>query len=178
MIDELNVLVSVDPGIRGCGVAVFNDGRLYRAAYIKNPSLSKGNRAMEARNMADEVCSWVDLGHVGTLALEWPRIYASRIRAGQTKEDPNDLLALAAVGSAINTFFCTGRTYSYTPSEWKAQMEKDVCEAYVRRRLAPSELAAAEVGAKAAKSKAHNMWDAIGIGLHHLGRMKPKRVIP
>jgi hypothetical protein len=175
----MSLLVAIDPGIRGCGVAVFEGYFLTEAAYVKSPVL-EGNDAAAAVSMA----SWVvgSLGllsrHITELAVEWPRIYASRIRAGLTKEDPNDLLALTAVDTALAALLSPVKTVSISPSEWKGQMKKEPCQARIVSRLSPRELVVAEAAAAAAKSKAHNLFDAIGIGLHHLGRFARKRVIP
>ncbi len=37
-------LVSIDPGLRGCGFAVFDAGTLRRAGYITKPGRSRGVR--------------------------------------------------------------------------------------------------------------------------------------
>jgi hypothetical protein len=173
-----SVLLAIDPGIRGCGMAVFDHGMLAEAAYVVNPC-KEGNGAAEASSMASWVVGTI-LGrwYVSEIAVEWPRVYAARIREGKTKEDPNDLLALTAVDAAIVALLAPATAKSYAPSDWKGQMDKDVCHARVVTRLSSSELAVAETGARAAKSKAHNMYDAVGIGLHHLGRFDRKRVIP
>src|SRR5262249_3459314 len=143
---------------------------LIDAAYVESPH-GTGSGAREAAYMALAVYRWARGGRFLTaLALEWPRVYASRIRAGFTAADPNDLLALAGVDAAVAALFPEAMTTSYAPSDWKGQMDKGPCGARVRSRLSSEELRIAEAGAAAAKSKAHNMWDAIGIGLHHLGR--------
>lgn len=172
----MSTLLAVDPGIRGCGVAWFHDSVLTGAAYVKSPCIVD-NLANAAVAMANEVVGRINVRGVDELVVEWPRIYASRIRAGVSKEDPNDLLALAGVDAAIAMALgCVA--HSVYPSDWKGQLKKDPCKARVVSRLWPHEMQAAESGAKAAGAKSHNMWDAIGIGLHHLGRFERKRVIP
>lgn len=169
-------LLSVDPGIRGCGVALFVDDLLGKAEYVRN-TCPKGNRAAEAESMAANIYYYAYKDLINDLAVEWPRIYASRIREGSSKEDPNDLLALAGVVSAVAGKLNVWST-SYCPSEWKGQLTKEACHERIKSRLTPIELAILEDASKAAgKTYAHNVWDAVGIGLHHLGRLGKKRVI-
>lgn len=169
-------LLAVDPGIRGCGFSFFNDGRLVAAAYVKSIE-RRGNRAHEAVQMARSVLDVFKYTEApNELAVEWPQVYASRIRAGVTKEDPNDLLALTAVDAAIAALLNVPVT-SYFPAEWKGQLTKEACRQRIETRLSDDELRTADAAAREAKSLDHNMWDAIGIGLHHLGRFARRRVI-
>ncbi len=152
-------LLAIDPGIRGCGAAFFMDSCLVRAAYVENPEVA-GNHALAAREMANAVAGWVDCyARVEELALEWPRIYKTRIREGKMREDPNDLLALCGVNSALAAFIPWAVPTCYAPSDWKMQLKKEKCHPRIKATLA------------------HNMLDAVGIGLYHLGRFERKRVI-
>lgn len=175
--------LAIDPGIRGTGVALFDrEGVLIRAAYVKNVA-RVGNHAREAASMAWAVVSWLadftgDLAEPGNalleLAVEWPQVYASRIRAGVSEADPNDLLALTAVDAGIVALLdCPAA--SYLPAEWKGQLTKDACHERIRTRLDAAELTAMN---DVTGALAHNAFDAIGIGLHHLGRFARRRVIP
>lgn len=168
-------LLSVDPGIRHSGVAYFRDGKLEWAGLVVNTEKT-GNGAKACSRMA-----WaIDLaaqnrpGVVSALAVEFPRIYATRIRQGTTREDPNDLLALAGVVSALAAVIYCDDVTSYAPSDWKGQLDKGAGNARVLARLSDEERTKiVEAGART-----HNIIDAIGIGLHHLGRLDRKRVFP
>ncbi len=105
------------------------------------------------------------------LVFEWPQVYGD-VRG----KDPNDLLALCGVDAAIAMFF-SAKTFTYLPAQWKGQMKKAPCHERIRGRLSAGELQVALKGAAVAGKLAHNMWDGIGIGMHHLGRLKPERVI-
>lgn len=168
-------LIAVDPGARGCGVASFEDGFLVAASYVKAPAAPALKAAAAAAAMARAVVEWSLGRDVGELAVEWPRVYATRLRRGESKVDPNDLLALAGVDAAVAGIFGGVPVHSYAPSEWKGQMPKDVCQARIRSRLTPAEEHFAEAGAAAAGPAGHNVWDAVGIGLHHTGRLAPRR---
>lgn len=118
--------------------------------------------------MAFNVAVWTG-ERAAILVVEWPRVYASRIRAGEAKGDPNDLLALAGVVSAIAAHWeKRGSVFSYVPSEWKGQIPKDICGARIMNRLSVAE--GSLITAVKPASKRHNTIDAVGLGLHHLGR--------
>lgn len=171
-------LLAIDPGIRGCGVAVFEDGVLSDAAYLKNPNTS-GGHTLEASTMAKEVVLWAKLGGtVEDLAVEWPQIYATAIRMGKSKADPNDLLPLTCVLGGVATCLQPAKAVSYKPREWKGNLPDEPTRTRTKSRLSGSELGVAEASARRIGALCHNMWDAVGIGLHHLGRFKPRRVIP
>lgn len=164
----MSAVAAVDPGIRGCGVAVFSNGRLIVAAYVRSP-VKSGCDAAAAAAMGEAVAE--RLPCLGELALEWPRVYASRIREGRSKADPNDLLALCGV-QAVVAARCrlpSGSVRCYAPSDWKGQMPKGVCGLRVRSRLDPVELGILD-DADCPPSLMHNVLDAVGIGLHHVGR--------
>jgi hypothetical protein len=158
-------LLAVDPGIRGCGAAVFTDGKLVAAAYVKNP-LRTGNRAREAATMAEAVRDWALARDVDEIAVEWMKVYWG----DEGGKDPNDLLALCGIGAAVAAL--TGaETTSYLGSEWKRTLKKEPCHARIRLRLDPREKGVAEAAVRAAGSLGHNVMDAVGIGLHHLRRL-------
>jgi hypothetical protein len=171
------VIVAIDPGIRGCGIAVFrDDATLLRADHIKSRQTS-GNDAAACVAMALSVRFWLssnavlaDGGH--TLVLEWPRIIpASRQRAEKRHVDPNDLLALVGVDCAIAMSYRDLMTLmTVYPDEWKGQTPKKVMNARVWERLSPDEKASVNSPSN------HNTLDAVGLGLHQLGRMAPRRV--
>lgn len=174
------MILAIDPGIRGCGVALFEQrtSRLFRAAYIESLA-KKGNMTAEAVIMAKEVRRWAAFANVDVIAAEWPKVYASRIRAGDMDgQDPNDLIALSAVDAALAAML-DRPVHSYYPSDWKGQMTKGACQQRIEKRLDGEEMVELIKGTTAAgRGKAHNVWDAVGIGLHHMGRFERQRVIP
>ena len=158
--------ISIDPGIRGCGVALwhasFSSWTLERAYYVKNPiEAGDGVYAVLAMATAIEAVS------IRYPVIEWPRVYT----AGKLKGDPNDLLPLVAIGIALCARFGAGTRYF--PHEWKGQMKKEQTEERIRSRLSESELSCVE----ATGHKGHNVWDAVGLGLWHFERFNRKRVI-
>lgn len=165
------MILSIDPGIRGCGVACWsNTGSLQRAGYVVNDRLA-GSDLIAIRSMAHAVDQWV-YGHdmIARLVFEWPQVYAGP----QNKINANDLLTLAGVDAAIATRIPAAVT-QYLPREWKGQLPKgEAFEARVKDRLGRPEVANVTLPRG---GLAHNVWDAVGIGLFFFGRFERKRVI-
>lgn len=179
--------LSIDPGIRDCGVSYFDvDGELRAADLIVN-SIKSGNDYAAIRSMALAVQKWWGGGTPGEIACEYPRIYTvgkQIVRGGDGRAhatDPNDLLPLVGVGAAIGALFPDVKIVRYYPDEWKGQLPKIAMNMRAMGRLSPAERArvdAADPDPAKPKAKGHNVWDAVGIGLHHLGRLSRERVIP
>jgi hypothetical protein len=163
-------IVSIDPGIRATGVGVFLDQQLVDSGYIRNP-LEAGLGAVEAFYMAREIDKWLCMHGqpiIDVLVLEWPQVYQV------SKGDPNDLLPLSGVDAALVTklWHPSLVVRQYLPREWKGQAPKEVMCERIKSRLTPPELDRVfDAGALT-----HNVLDAIGLGLHYLGRLSPKKV--
>jgi hypothetical protein len=170
------ITVAIDPGIRGCGVAIFRGQTLDRAAYVKNSAL-KGNLTAECVAMAKAVQRYVMPTYADrpdALVFEWPRTYLPGKQSGAQ----SDLLALAGVDAAIATALTEAGdrlapVVTFHPEEWKGQLDKKVMNARVKGRL--SEAERATITCKPA-SMLHNVLDSIGIGLKYLGRLERRRV--
>lgn len=158
-------LVAIDPGIRGCGIAKFVHGSLQRAGYIPNPS-KKGNGPAEVRSMVYALFGAVAIDEI---AIEWPQVYST-----QRGSDPNDLLPLVGIGCGFAVQHPTAEVFRYLPREWKASMPKGTAfEERILKILDETE----RDTITGPPSLLHNVYDAVGIGLYHLGRFKPTRVI-
>lgn len=164
------LLVSIDPGIRATGVGVFEDKTLIASRYVYNSS-SKGLGPQESYTMARQIKTWLQgAGYefINVLAMEWPQVYPV------SKGDPNDLLPLCGVDAALVALLDAPglSVIHYLPMGWKGQLPKEVmCERIVQR-LSPEERTLIhDVG-----HLTHNVIDSIGVGLHYLGRLNPKKV--
>lgn len=159
-------LLCVDPGLRGCGVAMFREGTLIDAAYVKNPVESgRGYAAHAALGRA--------VGRTGAhrVIIEHPRVYPG---SAQQKGDLNDLLDVVAVGAAVAANMKSSEVATVFPSDWKGQVPKETMTERIRRSLTDAERATIQ---KCPASLMHNVLDACGIGLHALGRLN-KKVYP
>ena len=162
-------VVAVDPGLNRSGVAVFSGGRLVEVTTVSRtsgPSLPLPERV---RVMADAITEFVyPIGSRVSLAIEFPQIYQRG--AGKSKGNPNSLTPLAALAGLLMASFAS--TAFYLPSEWKGQLTKQASHARIKERLTASETG------RVPPRLAHDGWDAIGIGLHYLGRFERRRVFP
>jgi hypothetical protein len=153
------VLLSVDPGVNGCGCALWSDyGRLVAAKYVR---VKKHADAVDQyRALAQNVRTTFD--GADSLILEVPRVY----QGSKQKGDPNDLVSLGVVvGLLVGVFGKPAKTVF--PYEWKRQLPDAVCSARVMSRLDETERTVIELPGK---TLAHNVLDAVGIGLHGVGR--------
>jgi hypothetical protein len=164
------LIVSVDPGVRGCGVALWQDaGPLDRAAYVVNP-VRRGLDAAAALSMADAVFQWMPW-QPKALVIECPRVYDATFQKGDqnTSIIPLTLVVGAIVGR------CNVPVTQYFPRDWKGTVDADtVCIPLIKERL--SEIERSRVQLPSAEDLAHNVWDGIGVGLKFLRRFEPNRV--
>lgn len=173
----MSVLVALDPGIRGCGVAAFGDyGQLTDAAYVKNP-VKKGDDLDAVLGMINALMAW--------RSLFSPSYIAERMQVhtqGKRKGDPNDLTPLGGIATGYAVALRPRNARWIYPREWKGTIPKpppgEPLEAYliyqrVMARLSESERSVIQYHGQLS----HNTFDAIGIGLFQLDRFQPKRVI-
>lgn len=158
------MLLSVDPGLHGCGVAAWHISPtipLSWAGYVKNP----GTKWHAMVGAVDEEIRRRFGFLPNHLVIELPQVYVR----SRSKGDPNDLIMLAGlVGAFVYNFDSRDGHKLYKPAEWKGQVPKDIMETRIKGRLSEAELHAVELPAR---SLAHNVWDAVGLGLAHLGRL-------
>ncbi len=157
-------MLSLDPGIRGCGVGLWEASKLVRCDYVKGAHATDSVLAA-AFAMARQVRAWAP-NDVSFLALEWPQVY----RSGKQKGDNNDLLALAAVEGALVALFPDAAFEVFKPAQWKGQVPKNIMCRRIIEHLTVEEKKV-YAGAEVIKSLEHNMIDAVGIGLAALRRL-------
>jgi hypothetical protein len=164
------VLLAIDPGLRGCGVACFRDtgpaegiAELLRAGYAAGSPNAVRSEAWLTTVRA--VKEFVGSDRVTELVVELPQVY----RFSRSKGDPNDLIQLAAVVGALCEAFAPAQQRIYLPAEWKGQVSKDVLWERACKRLTPE-----EEGRVVCRQKTllHNARDAVVLGLQALGRMR------
>jgi hypothetical protein len=100
------------------------------------------------------------------LVIEIPQVYPHRAQKG----DPNDLITVAFGAGLIAGRFPKARLRLVKPHQWKGTVPKEIHNRRVLAALTEGERVVAE-SAKVQASVRHNMIDAIGLGLWHLGRV-------
>lgn len=159
----MSYLVSIDPGLRHCGVAVYSEVQRAALAWglVKNSELeARGPLAhlKMAEAVSKQLRTWgVPFGSM-RLAIEYPQIYAG---SDERKGDLNDIVEVGGVVSAIVSWLAVDESNLtwYYPQAWKAQVPKKVMTERIKK-FAPW-----------CDAKDHNVLDAVGIGLFALGLM-------
>jgi len=174
------ITVALDPGIARPGVAVFDDdGVLVHVQTFPNKTKHTDpcTRAIVIGRQAAFFTWPFTEGYEDRIELvvEWPQAYDAR--KGKSKPGANQ--ALIGLGAVCGAFAADLNLYlvrSVHPAEWKGQIPKKdgnrIIKERVRKRLTEAELAVIP------KRLAHDGYDAIGLGLWHLGRFERHRVFP
>lgn len=166
--------LAVDPGLRLCGVALFEGQALHSAWLIKNTT--RHERGPEAwHSMGERVLgSWLKRAPargqlLHNLVIEVPQIYWNSRKGGRAA----DLIELAGVVGAVSSACPVLHRVHFLPKSWKGQTPKEVHNSRVLKKLSEEESGFLE---PTAASLRHNMIDAVGLGLFRLGRLtrKPK----
>ena len=126
-------LLSVDPGLRGCGCALWKNSKLIAATYVSPIKQLTLQDAVDA--MAFAVSDSLGATLIQKLVIEFPQTYGGRAAKG----DANDLLAIATVVGALQIALGVPTTY-VRPREWKGQLKKEVVQARLRNDLSFKEL--------------------------------------
>jgi len=147
------LIVSIDPGI-SAGIAFWlSTGRLLRAGLLLG--------CLSDAEWPGHPCTWAA---VQGIVIERPQVY----RHG--RGDPNDLITLALSAGElvgrINAEHPAAIVTEYLPATWKGQVPKDIMIERIKKKLTEDELTMVDL--PSAASLAHNVWDAVGIGLYHL----------
>lgn len=150
------MILFFDPGAKAAGCAVFGEDRKLAAAYLARGKDWHETALAASSGLPDRVCEVV---------IERPQIYQGRKQKG----DPNDLITLAEQAGYVAALATLKRPREYKPAEWKKQLPKEIVEERVKKRLSAREKT--RVQWPRAKSLHHNIWDAIGLGLVHYGRL-------
>lgn len=157
-------VMSIDPGLHECGMALSVGGYVTRCQLIKSESLSKDPLVL-GQWLADTIYDkW---GLVDYVAVERP-VYRAR---GKQNIRVDDLLALSVVAGC---FACLGRVViSFTPKEWKGDLPKVVhhgrIEKWLGKNAHGTEIA---LWQSLTRKIDHNAKDAFALNLFSTGRTK------
>ena len=172
-----NLTISIDPGYRYCGVAIFNKGVLEQADLVeaRHHEVEGAQFANTAQAVWEflETKTGKDALKKADLAIEYPQQYTY---SPAPREAVQRLVGtVGAILSKVQseTGGLSVRVSTYKPQEWKGQVPKDIMSGRILARLTEEEIGQIP---RMAKAKLHNVMDSIGVGLYHLKRLRRKRV--
>jgi hypothetical protein len=169
-------LFSVDPGLRTAGVAMFRDSVLIHAGLARSEEEhARGPAAWlkMGEAVAALVASWTDgttFAEQDTMEIvcELMQVYGRAVSAA----DPADLMELMGVNGVIISQFDGAKACGYRPAEWKKSVPKSIHNQRILNRLTHAETKVLDNDPTIIPSLRHNAVDAVGIGLHHLLRLR------
>lgn len=153
------MLVAIDPGFGGTGIAAFDDAGQLLAVKLLVPPGTDHDFAARLRDAAAAVPNVKG----ADVIVEFPQTYDGR----SAKGDTDDLLKLAALIGAYVTAagLSTSRISFVLPPEWKGNVPKDIHHKRIRGDLTQKELAVLDrYGQTIPASLMHNVMDAVGLG--------------
>jgi hypothetical protein len=144
---------------------------LSKAVYAENeikkirgpPAWAKMAKSVVAGYLLNKACD--------TVVVEHQQWYTGKAKPA----DIDDLLQLAGVCGAIIGMLDACEYVGYYPREWTHGVTSKVLQPRIIKALSREEYATIVFPAP---YLCHNVVDAIGIGLHHLDRLKPQKVYP
>jgi hypothetical protein len=148
-------VLAVDPGLRACGVALFRDGELVRAAAVRGPRTGRGPAVWRALGLG--VAAWVGDLVVGRLVVETMKVYTG----GQS--DPDDLLELAGICGAVATALPRWPVEGVRAAEWNGQVPAEI-RRWRTQTWTESLHWTDRVDLNTTQRFQQDVWSAVGIG--------------
>lgn len=138
--------VSVDPSTTTPGVALWEGQELKRAYCLK----------------AKELPGLIQQEQCDHVVIELPQVY-------RNTRNPAAIIKLAFAAGMITASFNPEQITTYLPRTWKGQVPKDIMVGRIIAKVTDAEMGNVTVPGN--KKHALDMWDAVGIGLYHVGRL-------
>jgi hypothetical protein len=163
----VRLLLSIDPGTRGCGCAWWAGEELLHARYVPGAS-GKGETGPGewlATVSAVEAASGEVLDGLrpDVVLVERMQVYT------RGKGDPRDLLALSAIGGGLFRAFGDAAPVGPLPREWKGQVPRDVMGSRVEQKVRDRGWWS-RVTEPTRKTQLNDVMHAVGLGLWYGAR--------
>ena len=164
------MIIAIDPGLSGTGVACFNEGDI-KSLGVRNFYYSKAHtwwdNGLQITSAVNKFITdkWLySTNSDYTVIIEEPEFHQSG--KGLASTGSGDTFKLATlVGMLVQSIdgIDTGPvTFKLvSPKEWKGQLPKDIVIERIKAVYASQGIAAPDI-------QSHS-WDAVGIGLWHMG---------
>lgn len=160
----MSVLVPLDPGVHGHGVAVFAEGVLAWAGYVSG----EGGSPHPLLETIQPIIVVADWGEMIDLVIEEPQVYDTPKQKGRQRDIIRLAFVAGAVAGALTALGRVSNLQTVQPAQWKGNLPKSVVMERVIAELAEEEQQVIECPSSGVL---HNVYDAIGIGLHELRRI-------
>ena len=155
------LLIAVDPSVSASGVAIFEDGELASAWLVQATDWRQMVLSIASSVRREFPNGWDDFD----LVIERPQIYVRKTKRY------DDIMKIMLVVGGLGVAFRDVSLTLYLPQQWKGNVKKEVVVERVEKRLKESgELSRLRL--PKAKSLRHNVFDAAGMGLFHLKRVR------
>jgi hypothetical protein len=158
-------VLALDPGKLTCGVALFINESFRAGAFLKADNTFLLGEAVEewwqqqrTRFTLPALCD--------TLVCEGQQIYP-----GMRTANPNDLLPLSYLCGAVQARVKAYQCLMPLPKTWKGSLRKESFTRRILSSLRKDELQILKE-LKCPESKLHNVVDAVGLGLWHIGAVR------
>jgi hypothetical protein len=169
----------IDPGANDFGGCLLNadgDPLVQAATLLRNAKGPQDSVLARGAGALDALLSWFQALNVRpeqivSVLVEMPRVYP-----GKKTKDPNSVMLTAAMCGAFAAFGVAGReARSVYPRDWKGGMDGDT---FIRTTVQPSVLPEEllRIDVSCAESYRHNVWDAVGLALWSVRRLKSPRI--
>lgn len=163
----MSSLVSIDPGLRVCGVAAFEDKLLTRCGTAR---WDKGSGPEQWVGMAAAVsCLLGDSWRIDPETLAIEKMVTRRGRS----DAHSALIELSQVSGAIYALVSASEPVAVAPQDWTKGRPKRINHRRVRYRLSKQETRILDEALEDTKRENQKeVLDAVCIGLHVLGRWR------
>ena len=164
------MILSIDPGKKHAGCALFEDGELINAYLVKadkDLAQAQGWPLTTAMAIGQSILDRFPPGMLEVCVYEQPKVY----RTMGSRDKANDLLELAVMSGSFIGLYSEKieRICTYLPKEWKGTVPKNVMIKRIIGRLSDEEKSRVELPKN--KARQTDVWDAVGIGLKYVGRL-------
>ena len=162
-------LVTVDPGVRKCGWALFEEERLVDCGWvIAGVAASRPQWVKTARELLAEI-----FRHVPSEDWEDLRFAVEQMHSRSTRKEAwESLLEISRMTGAFGAFAYPCPVELVSPTKWTGRMKKEKHQKRTKLLLTPEERDIMVVTLAEAPVSAHSeVVDAIGMGLYLTGRV-------